>query len=106
MPQKCDGCEALEARVSTVEADGSSINTRVSDVEHKFARMREAFTKNDLGIEDYDGHRVEHKRRATDAQVVNSYKESAVKEVIKWSLIGTLMMTLSGAMQWIGVHLK
>jgi hypothetical protein len=107
MPQqKCDGCEALEARVAITEADILHINGKVDPVIHSHASMREAFPENDLNKPDYDGHRREHKRRATDIQVVNGYKESAVKEVIKWALIGTLMMTLSGAMQWIKDHLK
>lgn len=106
MLQNCDGCNALTEKVKTMENDCISINTRLSRVEHSHSAMRSAFPANDLQKPDYDGHRKEHNRRATDEKVVEGYKQAAIKEFIKTVLAAALGLLVLGFAAWVGAHSK
>ena len=100
MPENCTRCESC----AELEADVVELNNKIQVLEHSCARMREAFLINDLGLPDYEGHRNGHKTLIAQAQVVDSYKQTATKRVIDWVVGGALALLLSGAISWGAAH--
>lgn len=82
------------------------LNTRLADLEHRFARMREGFVKNDLGIEDYDGHRRDHFTRIEQDKVVSGYKRTLTQRLLEWGTAGLGLLLGLGIVEWLRAHLK
>lgn len=70
--------------------DMQKLNQRLSGVEADVAHLKTAFVLNDRGVEDYDGHRKDHYKRAKDGEdaekVMGDLKADATKTLLKWAL--------------------
>ena len=70
--------------------DVQKLNQRLSDVEADVNKLKTAFTLNDRGAEDYDGHRKDHHKRTKAAEeeekVMGELKADATKSLLKWLL--------------------
>ncbi len=86
--------------------DLTALDKRVQVLEHGFARQKEAFIKNDLGIPDYDGHRVAHYNAVQQAKVLEGYKRDMTKRVLEWILVAAGVLLGQGLLEWIKAHLK
>lgn len=99
LPRTCEAC-------AEVCEDMKVINTRLESVEHSHNRMKEAFVKNDLGLPDYDGHRVSHANSIEKAKVVQGYQRDMTKRTLEWILVAVGVLIGQGALEWIKGHLK
>lgn len=70
--------EVLE-RVAALEVQAASIQAQITSV-------KTAFIRNDIGGEDYDGHRRDHLIRKQSEDALQSIKIETAKKVV-WSLI-------------------
>ena len=98
-PRVCEECEKVQKDVEAMEA-------RVQALEIGTARMREAFIKNDLGVPDYDGHRVAHYNAVEQSKVVAGYKHDMTKRVLEWALVAVAVLIGQGALDWLKAHMK
>lgn len=66
--------------------DVKDINQRLDRVEHDIAQIKTAFLRNDLGAEDYDGHRNDHRVRVKQAEkkaeAMDEFTQSVTKRII------------------------
>jgi outer membrane murein-binding lipoprotein Lpp len=66
--------------------DLRDLNLRVAAVESDVAQLKTAFPHNDLGREDYDGHRKDHYHRTKaaeeDARAMSELKNAATKRLL------------------------
>ena len=66
--------------------DLRSLNARMAAVESDVAQLKTAFIHNDLGREDYDGHRKDHYQRTRaaeeDARALAELKNAATKRLL------------------------
>lgn len=66
--------------------DVRDINIRLARVEHDVVQIKTAFLRNDLGAEDYEGHRIDHHTRKKDAEkkaeALSNYKYEATRKII------------------------
>ena len=92
--------------VPDFEKEVQNLNTRLSDLEHKCARMREAFVKNDVGVEDYDGHRKDHSTRIEEDKVVGNYKRTITQNALWAGFAGGAMLFGQAVLDWLRVHIK
>lgn len=99
MPEACDKCVELEKLVV-------DMNTRVDAVEHRTARMTEAFLHNELSLPDYDGHRTAHRKMVDEDRLIAGYKTDATKKVVGWGVAGAVGLLASGALEHIKNFLK
>ena len=82
------------------------LKTRVTCLEHKQSRMCEAFVKNDLSIEDYDGHRRDHSTRIEEDKVITGYKRLITGKGL-WVASAALAVLFGQAIiEWLRAHLK
>ena len=79
---------------------------RLQILEAGHARMKEACISNDLGIPDYDGHRVSHYNAVEQSKVVAGYKRDMTKRVLEWALVAVAVLIGQGALDWLRAHLK
>lgn len=98
-PRVCEECEKVAKEMN-------AITVRVTTIENGHSRMKEAFVKNDLGIPDYDGHRVSHYNSIEQARVVSGYKRDLTKRVLEWALVAVAVLIGQGAIEWIKGHIK
>jgi len=68
----------------------------LSAVVQKQSDYSKAFVKNDLGAEDFDGHRLYHHRSIKNAEQMDSYKSGMTKTIIDWAVKGALMLLVAG----------
>lgn len=83
-----------------------ALEARVEGLERCFARMREAYVKNDLGAEDYDGHRRDHFVRIEQDKVVTNYKRTITGNALWALLVGLATITGLGVLDWLKSHIK
>ena len=74
--------------------DVQQINIRLARVESDVERIKTAFRTNDLGLSDYDGHRLDHRTRGEEARAMQEFKFDATKKILL-GVIG-VVMTLIG----------
>lgn len=72
------------------------LNTRVSNLEHQYGWVRNAFPQNDLQKPDYDGHRKDHLQIKEDNKVVAGYKGHVTKTVLSAITGGLITLLVSG----------
>lgn len=58
------------------------LNARMGRIEGDLVLLKTAFLRNDLGAEDYDGHRRDHGDRVKSAAVMEEYKQTITKKII------------------------
>lgn len=58
------------------------LNARIVRIENELVQLKTAFLRNDLGTEDYDGHRRDHGDRVKSAAVMDEYKQTITKKII------------------------
>ena len=79
-------------------SDIQQLNTRMAAVESDVAQLKTAFIHNDLGREDYDGHRKDHYQRSKaaedEAQTMRELKAGATKKILL-GLLGAAMTLYS-----------
>lgn len=102
MPPPIQGSENQDCDCN----DLAALDKRVQVLEHGFARQKEAFIKNDLGVPDYDGHRVAHFNAVEQSKVLNGYKRDLTKRVLEWALVAVAVLIGQGALDWIKTHMK
>lgn len=73
------------------------MRTRIATLERGFAQMQTAFTRNDLGEPDYDGHRVSIIKQKEADKIVEGYKLTATTKVIG-VVVGFLVLLLSSGL--------
>lgn len=71
-------------------------NTRLSNLEHQYGWIRNAFPQNDLQKPDYDGHRKDHLQIKEDNKVVAGYKSEVTKIVLGAVVGGLITLLVSG----------
>jgi hypothetical protein len=59
-------------------------HTRINELKVDQDLLKRAFLKDDLDTPDYDGHRKDHKLMIDNEKVVQEYKVSMTKDIIKW----------------------
>ena len=89
-----------------IEKEMEELNARVSAVEHKMARMTEAFVTNDLGVPDYDGHRRDHFTRREQDTVIKGYQRGVTVQALWATLAGTAVLIGQALMEWLRNHIK
>lgn len=77
------------------------VEDKVNSIILKIDQLTTAFTNNDLGKPDFDGHRKEHLTMAVTKKTFEGYKEDSAKKIlgIAITIIGFLL--LGGIIQWI-----
>ena len=71
---------------------------RIDDLKIDHELVKRAFIKDDLGTPDFDGHRKSHKAINDSQALVQDYKISMTKDVIKWVvsfILGALLVGLT-----------
>lgn len=58
-------------------------HTRINDLRVDHDLLKRAFLKDDLDTPDYDGHRKSHKKFQEAENIVQDYKVSMTKDIIK-----------------------
>ena len=58
-------------------------HNRINDLKVEHDLLSRAFIKDDLGTPDYDGHRKAHKKFQETESIVQDYKVSMTKDIIK-----------------------
>lgn len=86
--------------------DCQDLKGRIEVLERCFARMREAYVKNDLGAEDYDGHRRAHAKMIEEDTIVSGYKRGITMQVLLAILAGITGLIGYGLIDWLRTHLK
>lgn len=71
-----------------------TIETRLSVVENKQIEIKRAFSLNDLGAPDYDGHRQSHLKIKKAEESMEGYKSDGISTLLKMSISG-LVFALS-----------
>ena len=88
------------------EKEVQNLSARVVDLEQRCARMREAFVKNDLGAEDYDGHRRAHAKQIDEDKIVSGYKRGVTQNAIWAAIAGLAALIGYGLLDWLRTHIK
>jgi len=71
---------------------------RIDDLKIDHELVKRAFLKDDLGTPDFDGHRKSHKAISDSQTLIQEYKISMTKDVIKWVVafvLGALLVGLT-----------
>jgi len=71
---------------------------RIDDLRIDQELVKRAFIKDDLGTPDFDGHRKSHKTINDTQALVQDYKISMTKDLIKWIvsfILGALLVGLA-----------
>lgn len=74
----------------------ADLTVRVGILEGHNIASSAAFSNNDLGLPDYDGHRKSHIALADDAKVLAGFKQEATKNVIRILVTVVLTLLVSG----------
>ena len=86
--------------------DVQQLNARMSAVEADVDKLKTAFIHNDLGREDYDGHRKDHYRRTKaaedDARALAELKNAATKRL----LVGAIGLAITVIGLGLGPYLR
>ena len=91
----------LEVHKTTTE-----IKDKVKSIEANQDSIESAFSKNDLGKIDYDGHRKDHLQIQKSHNVLEKYKFDITKSILVWT-IGILgVIFFSGAIHQLAIILK
>ena len=86
--------------------DCQDLKARIEVLERCFARMREAYVKNDLGAEDYDGHRRDHAVRKQQDEMEDNYKHKFTAKAVWAALVALRGIVWLGLVEWLRAHLK
>lgn len=86
------------------KAIATEMHSEFSDIRRLLGDMNTAFTVDDLGRPDYNGHRLDHKARIDQARVLETYKTEAAKKVIGVVVVFLLGIMSSGIMDWVRHH--
>jgi hypothetical protein len=84
----------------------TQINERTREIEKTVKSLSTAYTKNDLGEPDYDGHRKAHIQMDKQADIVDNYKKSVTETIITWLVTGLLIILASGVIETIRHYLS
>lgn len=82
------------------------LKAQIAALERRFARMCEAFVKNDLGAEDYDGHRRAHAKQIEEDKIVSGYKRGVTQNALWAAVAGIAALVGYGLIDWLRAHLK
>jgi hypothetical protein len=86
--------------------DLRDLNLRMAAVESDVAQLKTAFPHNDLGREDYDGHRKDHYTRTKaaedDARALAELKNAATKRL----LVGAIGLAITVIGLGLGPYLR
>ena len=80
----------------------NGLREEIREQKSSSSAIETAFTLNDLGKPDPEGHRLAHKSMIQAAKIMESYKVDATKKVLMWALGIVLLMLTTG----IGEHIK
>ena len=62
--------------------DFHDLHLRVASIERDIEHIKTAFPKNELGIEDFDGHRGYHARKIAEGRAMGEYKQEVTKKIV------------------------
>lgn len=79
-----------------VQTAARDIKDRVISIEYKQDLANSAFSKNDLGTVDYDGHRKDHLDIKKAKETVDKYKFEFTKSLLKYVAIAAVTLIFSG----------
>lgn len=82
------------------------VRNRLEDIEDKQNLSDTAFTKNDLGKPDYEGHRAALHKTLKAQMLMEDYKVTATKKVLGVVVIFFLGILASGFMVTVTGHIK
>ena len=82
-----------------------AMQRQLDSIEHKQATQIKAFTKNDLGEPDYDGHRAYHSRSNKADENLEKYKTGLTKSLLEWIMKGGIAIMGLGIISLIGNRL-
>ena len=88
-----------------VQNAAQDIKERVISIEIKQDIANSAFSKNDLGAVDYDGHRKDHLAIRKSEETVGKYKFEFAKSALKWGVTAIAALLFSGFLHKIAVLL-
>lgn len=101
-----DSFLALHNTLLEVQRTATEIRDKVKDIEANQENIESAFSKNDLGRLDYDGHRRDHLEIQKSHRVLEKYKFDITKSMLIWALIGIVTIFFSGVIHQIALILK
>jgi len=82
-----------------------AMQRQLDTIESRQASHIRAFTKNDLGEPDYDGHRAYHTRSNKANENLEKYKTSLTKSLLEWIMKGGIVLMGAGVLSLIGNRL-
>jgi hypothetical protein len=82
------------------------LSLRMTKLETAVKQYEKAFTLNDLGGPDIDGHRVQHIKINGQGAVYDQYKKSVTKTIISWLSTGILIVFGLGLIEFIKNSIK
>lgn len=90
--------------LTQLQKDVTSINERLSVIEHRHGYVSTAFPQNDLGKPDYDGHRKAHLSMMDDAKVVAGYKQGVTRQILSVVVTAIVTLLLAGIVSYFNAH--
>lgn len=85
--------------------DFHSLHLRVVNIERDIEHIKTAFPKNELGTEDFHGHRGYHARKIAEGQIMGEYKQEVTKKIVLGviGLVFTVLGFVAGPalMRWL-----
>jgi hypothetical protein len=83
----------------------TQINERIREIEKNIKELSTAYSKNDLGEPDYDGHRKAHIQMDKQADIIDNYKKSVTETIITWVVTGLIILITSAVIESIRHYL-
>lgn len=82
------------------------LSSRMLKLETTISQYEKAFTLNDIGEPDIDGHRVTHIKLKGQVAVFDQYKKSVTQNIISWLSAGLLVVFGLGLIEFVRNSLK
>jgi len=77
------------------------LEDKVNAIHLKLDLITTAFSKNDLGTPDFDGHRKEHISMEKTKSAFEGYKEISTRRLLNIIISGVVILFIGGIVQWI-----
>ena len=81
--------------------DMQSLNRRILALEGAVERINTAFVRNDLGLPDYDGHRVDHVTRVARSKDMDGYLQEVTKFLLRGAIVVLFGILAYGLGPWL-----
>jgi len=83
-----------------------AIQKQLDTIETRLTTQSKAFTRNELGEPDFDGHRTFHTKSIEAAAALQKYKTGLTKSLLEWIMKGGIAVMGLGLLSLIGTRLS